>query len=793
MQFVFQSLTWGFLLALVPLLIHLINMMRHRRVQWAAMEFLLASYKKHRQWIWLKQLLLLLARMAAIALVVAMLAQLKTRDQWLALLGQRTTHHYVVLDDSYSMTDRAAGASAFDAARQVITNIVSRAKSEDSPQKFTLLRASQCRGAAVADVEAAAQRADFNAEPVDGAFDVTWENKQQTLEPTSLATGPLGALALLEQLVSQASDETSIVYVLSDFRQKEWANPAELKERLEGIRKSKGEIHFVACNRSQQPNLAIVDLSPARGTRAAGVPLFVNVSVRNFGAEPASRVQVKIQSVFYPPGDVKNTQPEQLKGIVDELATLILDKIDPGETVTRRVQAYFPQHGQHVVEATLAEDPVDADNHRQCVIDFPEGERVLVIDGSVEQEHAYYLQIAFRPLEKSNTGIRPDVQPASFLRDATPDKLKSYSAVYLLNVPSLDERSVTLLEEFVRGGGGLAIFGGPDVNVAFYNKRLYGEGRGLFPAPLAAELELTPSLDGAQPDVSLERHPIFNFFNEQANPLIRGLKIDRYLHVRSGWKPESDSGTAVLATLRNGSPLVLERKFGEGSVIAVLTTLAPQWNDWAKNPSIVVTLLEMQAYLASGQRSDDPRLVGTPLEVTLDGSQYRSSLEFIQPGAGDRQRMKIEREASTGSEFRAPGSEFKTGSTRNLEPGTRNSQLIASLGRSADGRMSDETDRPGIYEAWLRKTQGDVDVRRWALNVDPAEGDLSRVTRDELLAKLAPVKVAYHEADQYQQDEAVASGYNLSQFVMLALVCLLIGEQFLAYSASYHPKPGGIR
>ena len=38
--------------------------MRHRRVQWAAMEFLLKSYKKHRKWVWLKQLLLLLLRMA---------------------------------------------------------------------------------------------------------------------------------------------------------------------------------------------------------------------------------------------------------------------------------------------------------------------------------------------------------------------------------------------------------------------------------------------------------------------------------------------------------------------------------------------------------------------------------------------------------------------------------------------------------------------------------------------------------------------------------------------------------
>ena len=54
MTFVHQALTWGFLLALVPLLIHLINLMRRRRVQWAAMEFLLRSYKKHRRWIWLK-------------------------------------------------------------------------------------------------------------------------------------------------------------------------------------------------------------------------------------------------------------------------------------------------------------------------------------------------------------------------------------------------------------------------------------------------------------------------------------------------------------------------------------------------------------------------------------------------------------------------------------------------------------------------------------------------------------------------------------------------------------------
>ena len=65
----------------LPVLIHLINMMRHRRLQWAAMEFLLVSQKKHRTWVILKQLLLLLLRMAAVAAVVLMVAQPRLQSQ----------------------------------------------------------------------------------------------------------------------------------------------------------------------------------------------------------------------------------------------------------------------------------------------------------------------------------------------------------------------------------------------------------------------------------------------------------------------------------------------------------------------------------------------------------------------------------------------------------------------------------------------------------------------------------------------------------------------------------------
>ena len=71
---------WGLPLVAVPLVIHLINLLRHRRVEWAAMEFLLASRKKYRTRVLLRQWLLLALRTAAIAGLVLGLAQPRWRS-----------------------------------------------------------------------------------------------------------------------------------------------------------------------------------------------------------------------------------------------------------------------------------------------------------------------------------------------------------------------------------------------------------------------------------------------------------------------------------------------------------------------------------------------------------------------------------------------------------------------------------------------------------------------------------------------------------------------------------------
>src|SRR5579863_7748551 len=97
--------------------------------------------------------------------------------------------------------------------------------------------------------------------------------------------------------------------------------------------------------------------------------------------------------------------------------------------------------------------------------------------------------------------------------------------------------------------------------------------------------------------------------------------------------PEEDAAVQVLARLRNDAPLVVERKIGEGRVVAMLSTAAPEWNNWGRNPSFVVALLELQSYLAGQGGHDQSRLVGTPIKLDLDAARYEPRVRLLAPGS----------------------------------------------------------------------------------------------------------------------------------------------------------------
>ena len=73
-------------------------------------------------------------RIIAVAAVVLMVAQPVLRNQWGNLLGTTRTHHVVLLDDSFSMSDRWGDTSAFAQAKAVVERIGAAAARETQPQ-----------------------------------------------------------------------------------------------------------------------------------------------------------------------------------------------------------------------------------------------------------------------------------------------------------------------------------------------------------------------------------------------------------------------------------------------------------------------------------------------------------------------------------------------------------------------------------------------------------------------------------------------------------------------------------
>ena len=781
MQFIHQPLTWGFLLALLPLLIHLINLMRQRRVEWAAMEFLLEAYKKRRNWIWLKQVLLLLARMMAIAAVVAMLAKLVTSEQWSSFLGGKTTHHYVLLDDSLSMGERLGGGTAFDRAIKATGQLINRIAKDGATggARFTLLRYSRAIEPEAAEVKLvdttnpetgiAAQSdkptppappnqgADFNAVVVDVDLDARWAERQRDLNVSELAVGPASALELIAQRIDERNDEQPIIYVLSDFRHDPWDAPREIAAELSSLEDAGAAIRLVRCAETDQTNLAITDIRAVEGIHAASVPLYIEIAVHNYGAVPVEQVPVSLTTIYYPGQGA--TTPQESKGSYETLPDILFDNIPPGQTVTRRTQVFFPTAGQHAVQAELPADALAGDNRRWCVVDLPSSLPVLAIDQDPQRRNAEFLASVFQPSERVETGIRVIVESPAYLRDVIPEELAKYAAIYLLDCESLDAKAIENVQRYTREGGGVGLFLGPLSKPRFY-RDWYQDGEGLFPVPVQTLDLLEPSSDGA-PDLLVEDHPLFRMLLGQRNAFLNRILIHQYHKTRFGWQPPEQSGIRVIARLRNGQPLVAERPYGRGRVVASLTTLAPlQWNTWATEPTFVVFLLELQAYLQrpSGAATTGT-LVGAPLELIWDAEQFQREVIFAFSAEPDERTL----------------------ASRSVEP--------------ADGRLrwgslssdSSATDRSGLYEAWLAGFDGVYSVQRHAVNVDPSESDLTICPPEKLAENLPTEQLLLLSAADMMDSAATTQSFSLAQAILIGLLVLLVLEQLLSYSASYHP------
>lgn len=768
----------GAALVSAPIIIHLINRLRYRRVRFAAMEFLLQSQQKNRRRILIEQLILLLLRILIVLAIMFLIARFFLSPSQLSVItGQAASHHVILVDDSGSMReivgkdDEGKDVSAFQRAKVIVRRLVAKASKEPGRQRITILALSKPDKPLFRDADA--------DDDLLKRVQTSLENLGCTRRRLDLTDGIKAAGKIL---LDEGESRTAIklLHVVSDVRLEDWkSSQSALVTTVESLTKAKVTVNLLRTVKQGKANVAVSRLDGEVHTAAADVELEVTIGVTNFGTQPRNNVPVRLWA-----------DGKRLPKVV------VFDRVEPGREALQSTEVTFESAGAHQLRAELVQpDSLDSDNKRYMAVEkLPKFNKVLLIDGDPTGKDADFVAAALAS-ENSGTGIQVERHDPDWLRR---NPLEPFQCIYMLNVAQVDADAMAPLEKYVREGGGLAWFVGNLVNADFYNRKLYQtdvkkdengkvESRrvtGLFPVPLFTTAEDLPIRDPGEtvPDVVVPGKPeIFKELLEIAEGKLLGLlSLKRYWPVSptlpgagGGTWDKNDNkrkdGVATIARLRNGQPLMFQHRHGQGRIVTCLTTAGRGWNDWAA--ASIYTVIQLKIRQAIARRTlDRQRLVGEPIDENLPGTTYTETGTIAAPEA-----EPIPLRAS---------------------PVTVKADASKKAKSKSDDELAyrvvyNETDQPGVYAMKLSRIKGaeKLETRMYAYNV-PLEESATELVQTKAIEGKFPKndRMKVFDFGSETPFEGELPGQEILKFLIALLVVLLLVEQTLAYIFSYHTR-----
>jgi hypothetical protein len=522
------ALTVGGALISSPIIIHLINRMRFKRQRWAAMEFLLKSQKRNRRRLIIEQLLLLFLRCLIIALTGLLLARFSGFS--FGSFEQKSNQHVILLDDTLSMLDKGKGKdNCFKAAQQEIVEVIARSVSQSSTDdSIVILRLSDLFRGAKHEPKVYRRLNDASVLTAMESDVAAMECSNLSL---SLLTGlqkdrasggaaqageadaapALGGLQKVLDMVKNSPDKVT-VHILSDFRKKDWtgADAKDLhKAMLDlGALENVKYIYLVdtahptrGANQGGVPvyndNLGIAEVRPNTRVASDGSTVFVTTTVVNNSPRDADVHVVPFDTADGQERSEKNYEtPMPLKVPAGKTAQAVFSL--PIRAEIKEDGKGFARIGVRLLNAARLplEDGLAEDDVRHAVIEVRKTIPVLVIDGNGPESRrngdSYYVSSALGAIRDSKYEVVFGEQlsggdPREALESP---ELANFTSILFINVSRLqNEKQRTSLEQFVRQGGGVCFFMGPDVNAPYYNDELYRKGFGVFPVPIESTFQ----------------------------------------------------------------------------------------------------------------------------------------------------------------------------------------------------------------------------------------------------------------------------------------------------------------
>lgn len=696
---------------LIPLLIHLFNRRRVRTVQWGAMHLLHEVIRQKKRRLKIEQLLLLLTRIA-IPIVLALCLARPVLSYLRQLPGLTNTSLIVVLDNSYSMRAPQGSSTLIQRARDDLARIL-----QDIPQ-----------GSDVQILLAGGNPAALLDEPT-SALDLLPE----ALRSVESYAAPVDVQDALQQAIALARSSkngTREILLVSDFQKADWQRLIE-GGSIPALDQLVNEdpapvITFYQIPSELSDNLHFASVEAAPVILAPSQPTGLRVRIQASGRQAWQDVAVHLEADGV---RVKTARASVPAG---------------GETTLYFTHA-FDDLGEHALSVRIDGDAMLDDNVWHERVDVRDQVRVLLLSGTTTNEPLAgpldFLELALAPHMGAKTSLRDLIQTTrADARRLKTEELRGYEVIVVGDVSKFGRSDVLkALSTFVSDGGSLLVLPGDNASPEEYTKAWFNDGKGPLPSSVAGQDHVASSLSPARLRIERFTHPSLTYFNDARAAGLRDIEI------RHWWKLSPDPKTTqTLLSLDRGTPLLIEKTFGQGRVLFSAITFDPEWSNLPLQPLFVPLAQRLITHLAvAGGESQSSAFVGQTLQRLLPDSAVENEYLFTAPD----------------------------GNVTTLTPNEVDGRHILTTPVSESpgiGRIRSKAnpDRPASLALW---------------NLDPAEGNLETYPESEIRALAERLSIAYaNTTESYSQmDRDRRLGAEIWQPLLALLLLLLFFEVFL--------------
>ena len=600
MTFLNPAILFGLLAASIPILIHLLNLRKLKKIDFSTLQFLKELQKNKIRKIKLKQWLLLALRVLIILCIVTAFA----RPTLVGVsIGGTTsaakTTAVFILDDTFSMSVIDQNGSYFNQAKEVIKKLLNQF--EEGDEVGLILVSHQ-----LDEIEMTSNIGKFKEE-VDAAVISYASNKLNN------------AIIKAADVISKAKNFNQEIYLFSDFQKGRLASNDEVTDLKEQLGE---QVRLYSFNYSgkEVSNFGIDEMKINTQIFEKDKPVKFDAVVKNYSKRAKENLVVSL----FLNGERSSQQSVNLNA---------------GESKTVNLEAPAKTYGNTEVETSIEEDDILQDNQRFSSFYIPEKIQVLILADDLADSKL--IEIALKSISEND------------YFDITTKRVEQASAIQFNNFQVLVLISSNFnsvkdkLTGFLNSGKSVIIFPSSEsVQGNFINSiNLFG-------------LTISGSFIKTEKDQSVHfnevdfNHPLFeNIFVDEKKKQVESPDIHSYYKIRP-----SNKGKTII-TLEDESSFLSEYSLDGGKILLFSSSPVFQWSDFPIKSIFAPLITKSVMYLDAKSTNDNDYFAGEKLNINVS----ERTLPQIKVERPDNTEEIVNLDPNLNSDFFSYGNTFITG------------------------------------------------------------------------------------------------------------------------------------